>query len=85
MIVQADRHLADNDQEANHKKVLRLIEAAGAAGLSRTDLYKKTHSIGEKRDAVLSALIQAGQIAMAEVRDPHQAAGSSTGELCSGE
>lgn len=67
MIVQADRHLADNEQEANHKKVLRLIEAAGAEGLSRTDLYKKTHSIGEKRDAVLSALIQAGQIAMTEV------------------
>jgi hypothetical protein len=67
LIVEADRHLADNEQEANHKKVLRLIEAAGAQGLSRTDLYKKTHSIGDKRESVLAALIQAGQIRVTEV------------------
>ena len=67
LIVEADRHIADNDQEAHHKKVLRLIEAAGAAGLSRTELYKKTHAIGDKRDAVLSALVQAEQIEVVEV------------------
>ena len=67
LLIQAERHLADNDHEANHKKVLRLIESAGTEGLSRTDLYKKTHSVGDKRDAVLSALIQAGQITATEV------------------
>jgi hypothetical protein len=62
LIVHADRHVADNDQEANHKKVLRLIEAAGSDGITRSELYRKTHSLGEKRDAVLSGLIEAGQV-----------------------
>jgi len=67
LLVHAERHIADNESEANHKKVLRLIEAAGAEGLSRSKLYEKTHAIGEKRDAVLAALVHAGQIKVIEV------------------
>ena len=62
LLAQAERHLADNEHEANHKKVLRLIGDAGAAGLSRTEFYRKTHFLGDRREAVLSALIQAEEV-----------------------
>jgi hypothetical protein len=53
LLIQAERHLADNEHEANHKKVLRLLDAAGAAGLTRSQFYRKTHFLGDRRDAVV--------------------------------
>ena len=34
MITEAERHIADNQTQANHKKVLRLIQGAGARGMT---------------------------------------------------
>lgn len=62
LLIQAARHLADNEHEANHKKVLRLIDEAGVKGISRTELYRKTHFLGDRREAVLAALIQSEEI-----------------------
>jgi len=62
LLLQAERHLADNEHEANHKKVLRLIDAAGATGLSRTEFYRQSHFLGDRREAVLSALIQSEEV-----------------------
>jgi hypothetical protein len=62
LLIQAARHLADNEHEANHKKVLRLIDEAGAKGISRTELYRRTHFLGDRREAVLGALIQSEEI-----------------------
>ena len=62
LLIQAGRHLADNEHEANHKKVLRLIDDAGAKGLTRTDFYRKTHFLGDRREAVLAALIQSEEV-----------------------
>jgi hypothetical protein len=62
LLIQAERHLADNEHEANHKKVLRLLDSAGAAGLSRSEFYRKTHFLGDRRDAVVAALTAAEDI-----------------------
>jgi hypothetical protein len=62
LLIQAERHLADNEHEANHKKVLRLLDSAGAAGLTRSEFYRKTHFLGDRRDAVVAALTAAEDI-----------------------
>ena len=62
LLIQAERHLADNEHEANHKKVLRLLDVAGATGLTRSEFYRKTHFLGDRRDAVVAALTAAEEI-----------------------
>ena len=42
--------------------LLRLIDAAGATGLSRTEFYRQSHFLGDRREAVLSALIQSEEV-----------------------
>ncbi|OAN53013.1 hypothetical protein A6A04_14960 [Paramagnetospirillum marisnigri] len=64
LLIEAERHIADNEADALHKKVVRIIEAAGDNGLTRSELYHKTHFLGDRRNAVFGALIEAEEIEM---------------------
>jgi hypothetical protein len=63
MISEAERHIADNQTQANHQKVLRLIQGAGGAGLSRNEITRRTQFLERRqREDILQALVEAGQI-----------------------
>jgi len=42
--------------------VLRLLDSAGAGGLTRSEFYRRTHFLGDRRDAVVAALTAAEDI-----------------------
>jgi Primase C terminal 2 (PriCT-2)/Bifunctional DNA primase/polymerase, N-terminal len=68
MITEAERHIADNQTQANHKKVLRLIQGAGGAGLSRNEITRRTQFLERKqREDILSALVEGGEVEL-EIR-----------------
>jgi len=67
LLVEAERHIADNEADAQHKKVLRIIETAGRDGLTRSELYHKTHFLGDRRNAVFAALIEAEEVEMSVI------------------
>jgi hypothetical protein len=68
MITEADRHIADNQTQANHKKVLRLNQNAGPAGLCRNDITRRTQFLERKqREDILSALVEGGELEL-EIR-----------------
>jgi len=61
--VHADRHLADNEIERMHKRVLELIRAAGRAGMRHNDLTRKCQFIDPKlRREIVTSLIESEQI-----------------------
>ena len=63
MLFEAERHIADNQTQANHKKVLRLIQGAGGAGLSRNEITRRTQFLERKqREDILSALVEGGEL-----------------------
>jgi Primase C terminal 2 (PriCT-2)/Protein of unknown function (DUF3987) len=63
MISEAERHIADNQTQANHQKVLRLIQGAGDAGLSRNEITRRTQFLERRqREDILQALVEAGQV-----------------------
>jgi len=63
MIIEAKRHIADNQTQANHKKVLRLIQGAGGAGLTRNEITRRTQFLERRqREDILQALVEAGQV-----------------------
>jgi hypothetical protein len=63
MISEAERHIADNQTQANHQKVLRLIQGAGDAGLSRNEITRRSQFLERRqREDILQALVEAGQI-----------------------
>lgn len=41
-IVEVERHVTDNEAERNHKRVLEVIRSAGAAGLTKSNLIRRT-------------------------------------------
>lgn len=62
-MVAVDRHVADNEVERNHKRVLEFIRAAGVAGLAKNELTRRTQFVERRqRDEILDVLVQAGQI-----------------------
>jgi hypothetical protein len=66
MIAEAERHIADNQTQANHQKVLRLIQAAGGRGLSRNEITRRTQFLERRqREDIIQALVEAGQIEVA--------------------
>jgi hypothetical protein len=68
MITEAERHLADNQTQANHKKVLRLIQGAGGAGVTRNEITRRTQFLERKqREDILSALVEGGEVEL-EIR-----------------
>ena len=61
-------NVSDNEEEGNKKKLLKIIREAGADGILRRDLTRKTQSLGKTRNAMLEDLIAAEYI-LAGVRD----------------
>lgn len=56
-----DQHVADNEIERNHKKVLDIIRRAGPGGLTKTELTRKTQFLDRRtRDEQLVTLAEAG-------------------------
>ena len=43
-----DQHVADNEIERNHKKVLDIIRSAGPGGLTKTELTRKTQFLDRR-------------------------------------
>ena len=63
MIVQADRHLAENDVERNKKRILEHIRAAGARGIRQNILTRKVQHIeSDARTKYIRDLVEAEQI-----------------------
>ncbi len=55
LLIQAGRHLADNEIERFHKRVIELIRAAGAKGIRQNELTRRTQFIEPKLRARDSA------------------------------
>ncbi len=66
---EADANIADNQTEADHKRVLSLIRKAGIVGVRRRDFFRQTHWLGDKRrrEGVIQALIESGQVEAASL------------------
>jgi hypothetical protein len=63
LLVQAERHLADNDTERNHKRVLELIRTAGENGVTKNELVRRTQFLDKRqRDEVIATLVEASMI-----------------------
>jgi len=69
LIIQAERHLADNEVERCHKRMLEVIRAAGRAGIRQNDLTRKLQFIEPKlRREILSSLVESEQVLAMESR-----------------
>jgi hypothetical protein len=65
MITEAERHIAENKTQAYHQKVLRLIQGAGARGLTKSEITRRTQFLDiRQRQEILVALIESGQVAL---------------------
>ncbi|MDG4574458.1 MAG: PriCT-2 domain-containing protein [Defluviicoccus sp.] len=66
LLTQANRHLAENDTERNHKRMLEVVRSAGAEGLTKNELVRRTQFLDKRqRDDVIATLIESGQIGTA--------------------
>ena len=63
LIEDVERHVADNQTEQNHKRVLGLIRKAGRKGVAQNSLTRRTQFLdGRQRREIIQALIEGGQI-----------------------
>jgi len=62
-----ERHVADNETERSHKRVLEIIRSGGGNdGLSKSELIRRTQFVDKRqRDDILLTLIEAGLVTMA--------------------
>ena len=61
-----ERHVADNETERNHKRVLEIIRGAGDDGLGKSELIRRTQFVDKRqRDEILVTLVEAGLVTMA--------------------
>lgn len=59
MMAEAERFIADNDLEAEAKRVHRLIARAGEGGITRSELFAKTRFLTARRRAeILAELVE---------------------------
>lgn len=66
LLAEAERHLADNETERNHKRVLEIVRQGGAAGIARNDLTRRTQFLDlRQRTDIIEALKESGQIVAA--------------------
>jgi len=64
-----ERHVGDNDVDRSHKRVLDLIRQAGRDGIRKNELTRRTQFLEmRRRDEILSALVEAGQIVLSQQR-----------------
>ncbi len=67
LIIQAHRHLADNEVERFHKRMLEVIREAGKAGIRQNDLTRKLQFIEPRlRREILLALVESEQVVASE-------------------
>ncbi|MBX6323795.1 MAG: PriCT-2 domain-containing protein, partial [Rhodospirillaceae bacterium] len=63
LLAQAERHIADNETERNHKRVLDIIRQGGQRGLTKKQLYDRTRFLSRRdREDILTTLIESEQI-----------------------
>jgi len=69
LLVQAERHLADNETERNHKRTLEIIRSAGKSGIRLNDLTRKTQFIDTRvRRDIIDTLVQSEQVVQGLVK-----------------
>jgi hypothetical protein len=69
MLTQISDHLAENQHEANLKKVLRIIRKSGRKGIDGTSLTRKTQYLTSKqRIEVVEVMIETAQISVNPVK-----------------
>jgi hypothetical protein len=69
LLIQAGRHLADNDIERFHKRIIELVRGAGADGIAHNELTRRVQFIEPKlRREILSSLIESEQIVATPTR-----------------
>lgn len=65
-MLEVKRNVADNPVEANHKRVLGIIRTAGAAGLTKNELARRTQFLDQRqRTDIVGSLVEAGQVVTA--------------------
>ena len=63
LLVQAERHIADNEIERNHKRMLEMIRMAGAGGMTKSELIRRTQFLDKRqRDEVIATLAEASMV-----------------------
>ncbi len=63
LIEDVEKHVADNQTEQNHKRVLELIRKAGKKGITRNNLTRRLQFLDRRqREDVLHTLIEGGQV-----------------------
>jgi hypothetical protein len=69
MIYLSHQWVSDGAFDTRRKRVLRAIESAGTAGITATDLCRKTQALSPReRQEALEALVQSGEIGL-EVKE----------------
>lgn len=69
LLIQAERHLADNLIERYHKRVVEIVRRAGPTGIRQNDLTRKLQFIEPKlRREIVGGLLESEQLVMTEVR-----------------
>ncbi|MEO5375098.1 MAG: PriCT-2 domain-containing protein [Alphaproteobacteria bacterium] len=65
-LTEVERHIADNDTERNHKRVMEIVRAAGPTGITKSDLIRRSQFLDKRaRDEVIASLVEAGLIGTA--------------------
>jgi hypothetical protein len=65
-MVAVERHVADNETERNHKRMLEIIRSSGDAGLSKNELVRRTQFVDKRqRDEILTTLVEAALVTTA--------------------
>ena len=63
LLDEASRHVADNETENQHKKVLEVIRKAGRRGLTKADLCRKTWFVSRRqREEIMNSLRESGSV-----------------------
>jgi hypothetical protein len=66
LLLYAGRHIADNETERNHKRVLELIRSAGPNGLAKSELIRRTQFLDKRqRDEVINTLVEGSLVSAA--------------------
>lgn len=69
LLIQAERHLADNEVERCHKRMLEVIRSAGRNGIRHNDLTRRLQFIEPKlRREILMSLVESEQVLATESR-----------------